>query len=102
LNTSKPAKTFLGTFEGQVLIGKLESSGFSGSQSEDLNSKFFKPLNPDWRYINAFMLNYTPKWIPNLSLGIGRSFLQYGKYVKPTFSGLLPIFSRGGLLFLWL
>ncbi len=92
LNTSKPAKTFLGTFEGQVLIGKLESSGFSGSQSEDLNSKFFKPLNPDWRYINAFMLNYTPKWIPNLSLGIGRSFLQYGKYVKPTFSGLLPMF----------
>jgi hypothetical protein len=92
LNTSKPAKTFLGHFEGQVLIGKLESSGFPGSQSEELNSNFFRPLNPDWRYINAFMLNYSPKWIPNLSLGIARSFLQYGEFVKSTFSGLFPMF----------
>ncbi len=92
LNTTKPAKTFLGHFEGQVLIGRLESSGFPGSQSEDLNTRFFKPLNPDWRYINAFMISYTPKWIPNLSLGMARSFLQYGEFVKPTFSGLLPMF----------
>jgi hypothetical protein len=92
LNTTKPAKTFLGHFEGQVLIGRLEPSGFPGSQSEELNSKFFSPLNPDWRYINAFMLSYTPKWIPNLSLGIARSFLQYGEFVKPTFSGLFPMF----------
>ncbi len=92
LNTTKPAKTFLGTFEGQVLIGRLESSGFSGSQSEKLNSKFFIPLNPDWRYINAFMLSYTPKWIPHLSLGMARSFLQYSEFLKPTFSGLLPMF----------
>ncbi len=92
LNTIKPAKTFLGTFEAQVLIGRLESSGFSGSQSEELNSIFFRPLNPDWRYINAFMLSYSPKWIPNLSLGIARSFLQYGEFVKPTFSGLFPMF----------
>jgi hypothetical protein len=92
LNTIKPAKTFLGHFEGQVLIGRLESSGFPGSQSEDFNSRFFKPLNPDWRYINAFMLSYTPKWIPNVSLGIARSFLQYGEFVKPTFSGLFPMF----------
>jgi hypothetical protein len=92
LNTIKPAKTFLGTFEGHVLIGRLESSGFPGSQSGKLNSIFFSPLNPDWRYINAFMLSYSPKWISNLSLGIARSFLQYGEFVKPTFSGLLPMF----------
>ncbi len=92
LNTSKPARTFLGHFEGQVLIGRLEPSGFPGSQSEDLNTRFFKPLNPDWRYINAFMISYTPKWFPNLSLGMARSFLQYGEFVEPTFSGLFPMF----------
>lgn len=92
LNTTKPAKTFLGAFEGQVLIGRLESSGFPGSQSAVLNSNYFKPLNPDWRYINAFMISYTPKWVPNLSLGMARSFLQYGEFVKPTFSGLFPMF----------
>jgi hypothetical protein len=92
LNTTKPAKTFIGSFEGQVLIGRLESSGFAGSQIEELNSIFFAPLNPDWRFINAFMLSYTPKWIPNLSLGMARSFLQYSEFVKPTFSGLFPMF----------
>ncbi len=92
LNTIKPAKTFLGNFEAQVLIGRLDPSGFPGSQSEDLNSRFFSPLNPDWRYINAFMINYTPKWIPNLSIGMARSFLQYSEFVKPTFAGLLPMF----------
>lgn len=92
LNTTKPAKTFIGSFEGQVLVGRLESSGFLGSQSEEMNSIYFYPLNPDWRYINAFMLSYTPKWIPNLSLGMARSFLQYSEFVKPTFSGLLPMF----------
>jgi hypothetical protein len=92
LNTTKPAKTFLGHFEGQVLIGRLESSGFPGSQSEDLNTRFFKPLNPDWRYINAFMISYTPKWIPNFSIGMARSFLQYSEFVKSTFSGIFPMF----------
>jgi hypothetical protein len=38
------------------------------------------------------MLSYTPKWIPNLSLGMARTFLQYGEFVKPTFSGLFPMF----------
>lgn len=92
LNTNKPAKTFLGHFEGQLLIGRLESSGFQGTQSEQMNSKFFWPLNPDWRYINAFMISYTPKWIPSLSLGMARSFLQYSEFVKPTFAGLFPMF----------
>ncbi len=92
LNTTKPAMTLLGHFEGQVLIGRLESSGFPGSQFQGLNEMFFRPLNPDWRYINAFMISYSPKWIPNLSLGMARSFLQYGEFVKPTFSGLFPMF----------
>jgi hypothetical protein len=38
------------------------------------------------------MISYTPKWIPNLSLGMARSFLQYGEFVEPTFSGLFPMF----------
>ena len=92
LNTSRPAKTFLGSFEAQVLIGRLESSGISGSQSEEMNSRFFRPLNPDWRYINAFMISYSPKWIPNFSIGMARSFLQYGEFLEPTFSGLFPMF----------
>jgi hypothetical protein len=92
LNTNKPAKTFLGHFEGQVLIGQLESSGFKASQIEELNNVYFDTLNPDWRYINAFIISYTPKWIPNFSFGIARSFLQYSEFLKPTFTGFFPMF----------
>src|SRR5690554_2792976 len=37
LNTTRPAKTFLGSFEGQLLIGRLEPSGFEPSQHPELN-----------------------------------------------------------------
>ena len=91
LNTSKPAKTFLGSFEGQVLIGRLESSGLAPIQNEDLNSNFFAPLNPDWRYLNGLMLSYTPKWVPTLSLGFTRTYQYYNAERPNDLTGWLPI-----------
>ncbi len=91
LNTTKPAKTFLGSFEGQVLIGRLVSSGQSPTQNEDLNTNFFVPLNPDWRYLNALMLSYTPKWIPSLSLGYTRTYQYYNAERPNDLKGWLPI-----------
>ncbi len=90
LNTTKPAKTFLGSFEGQVLIGRLVSSGQSPTQNEDLNTNFFVPLNPDWRYLNALMLSYTPKWIPSLSLGYTRTYQYYNAERPKDLKGWLP------------
>jgi hypothetical protein len=91
LNTSKPAKTFLGAFEGQVLIGRLESSGKSPSQNDELNASFFSPLNMDWRYLNGLMLSYTPKWVPTLSLGYTRTFQYYNAERPNDLTGWLPI-----------
>uniref|UniRef100_UPI00404B8757 capsule assembly Wzi family protein n=1 Tax=Flavobacterium sp. TaxID=239 RepID=UPI00404B8757 len=66
LNTSKPAKTFLGSFEGQLIIGKLEN---------------FAPLvrdgKEDWRYLNGITFSYQPKWLPGLFFGASRVFQQY-------------------------
>jgi hypothetical protein len=92
LNTSKPAKTFLGQFEGQVLIGRLESSNQTPTQIDDLNSTFFSPLNPDWRYLNALMLSYTPRWIPSLTVGYTRSYQYYNESRPDDLEGWLPIF----------
>ena len=91
LNTSKPAQTFLGHFEGQVLIGRLESSGQDPTQSEDLNAVYFSELNTDWRYLNGLMLSYSPKWIPKLSLGYTRTYQYYNSERPNDLNGWLPI-----------
>lgn len=91
LNTTKPAKTFLGTFEGQVLIGRLESSGLAPTQKEKLNISFFSPLKTDWRYLNALMLSYTPKLIPTLSFGYIRTYQYYNQERPNDLKGWLPI-----------
>jgi len=91
LNTRKPAKTFLGHFEGQLLIGRLESSNQVPSQNDALNSRFFSPLNSDWRYLNGLLLSYSPKWIPGLSFGYARTYQYYNSERPKDLKGWLPV-----------
>ncbi len=91
LNTTKPTKTYLGSFEGQLLIGRLESSGQSPTQIDELNSGYFSPLNSDWRYLNALMLSFTPKWIPSLTVGYTRTYQYYNEARPDDLKGWLPI-----------
>ncbi len=80
LNTTKPIKTPIGSFEGQLIAGKTDSSGYTPN------------LNADWRYINAFMLSYNPKWIPGLFLGMVRSSMIYHEDMGSGFGSYLPVF----------
>ena len=81
LNTRKPARTFLGSFEGQLILGKLEN---------------FAPLirdgKEDWRYVNGITFSYQPKWIPGLFLGASRVFQQYSSFNNNTLAYYLPLF----------
>lgn len=81
LNTQKPAKTFLGSFEGQLIMGKLEN---------------FAPLlrdgKEDWRYVNGITFSFQPKWIPGLFLGASRVFQQYSSFNNQSFAYYFPIF----------
>ncbi len=74
LNTRKPVRSPIGSFEFQVIAGKLEGSGYS--YLEDV------PEYSDWRYLSAFALTYQPKWVPGLFLGLTRGFQSYRKDVK--------------------
>jgi hypothetical protein len=85
LNTRKPAKTFLGTFEGQLLVGRLEGSR--------IQSPISNLLRDDWRYLNAIMVSYSPKWTPGLFIGASRVFQQYNSLRGNTFSDYFPIFN---------
>jgi len=92
LNTTKPAKTFLGSFETQVIMGKLENSGFAPSQDQELNDKYFDPFTGDWRYLNAITFTYNPKWVQGLFLGFSRTFQQYDANRGNSFLDWFPIF----------
>lgn len=92
LRTRKPAKTFLGWFEGELISGKLNDSGFDAIQNSELNNEFFKPFTGDWRYVNGITLSYTPKWIPFISVGFSRTFQVYRNNMGNTFMDYFPIF----------
>jgi hypothetical protein len=93
LNTVRPIKTFIGSFEGQVIAGRLEGSGLPPLAITALpnGTNLYVPKNPDWRYFTGFNINYHPKWIPGLTLGLTRTFDAYAEYVKG-FSGYFPFF----------
>ncbi|MDP4292796.1 MAG: capsule assembly Wzi family protein, partial [Bacteroidota bacterium] len=78
LNTVRPIKTPIGSFEGQLIAGRLEVSGDSATR------------NSDWRYLNWLELSYQPRWIPGLFLGVNRSFISYGKNLK-SLNDYLPV-----------
>jgi hypothetical protein len=93
LNTRRPVKTFIGHFEGQIIIGRLENSNQAPSQNENFNNIYFVPFNGDWRYLNGMTISYQPKWLPGLFLGFSRTFQQYNQKRSSSFNDLLPILS---------
>lgn len=93
LNTIKPARTFLGNFEAQLLSGRIDDSGFAPSQHPNLNDEFFEPFSGDWKYVNALAITYNPKWIPGLFLGFNRTFQVYRQKMGNSFLDYFPVFS---------
>lgn len=91
-NTTKPAKTFLGNFEAQMIMGRLENSGLAPSQFDELNNRYFDPFTGDWRYLNAITFTYNPKWIKGFFFGISRTFQQYNASRGNSFLDWFPVF----------
>ncbi len=81
LNTQKPAQTFLGSFEGQLILGKLENL-----------TPFIRNGKEDWRYVNGITISYQPKWIPGFFFGASRVFQQYSSYNNSTWEYYFPVF----------
>ena len=81
LNTRKPAKTFFGSFEGQLILGKLENF-----------APFIRDGKEDWRYINGITFSYQPKWLPGFFFGASRVFQQYNSFNNNTWAYYFPIF----------
>ena len=89
-NTTKPLKTKIGNFEWQVISGRLESSGYlpAGSDRKHAGTKIYVPKinqmaeTDDWRYLQAYSVTYSPKWVPGLSMGFIRWVQMYAALVE--------------------
>jgi hypothetical protein len=83
LNSVRPIKTPIGSFEGQIIGGRLDGSGFAPPDTNRIwpntNVKLYIPKRDDWRYLNGMIISYNPKWVPGLFIGITRSFMIYHK-----------------------
>ena len=84
VNTTKPVKTPIGSFEGQLVGGRLKQSGFPPSRDEDLQhfEKYYVEKPEDDRYFSGLIVSYQPKWIPGLSLGYISTFISYMDYMS--------------------
>lgn len=92
LNTVRPVNTPVGSFEGQVIAGRLENSGFLPPEpNRTVGGRYlYEPKRDDWRYLSGIVLTYQPKWTPGLFLGFSRAFQMYGKDVERKVGDYLP------------
>jgi len=94
LNTVRPVKSVLGYFEGQIIFGRLDGTNYPPTAVTELadGTNLFASKDQSWRYFTGFNINYHPKWIPGLALGLTRTFDAYYHDVKG-FSGYVPFFT---------
>jgi hypothetical protein len=91
LHSTKPAKTFLGHFEGQYFVGRLDGSGLTHF-SDGAFPTISTPVDMDtWRYFTGLSVSYSPKWFSGLSLGLSRTFQIYRSDMGDNFRAYFPL-----------
>lgn len=92
LNTSKPIRTYIGSFEAQVVGGRLHKSGFPPSLLGDTATHAaYATTKPEgWRYFSGVTLNYQPRWVPGLFLGMSRTYTTNQKDMGSGWRYYLP------------
>lgn len=93
-NTRRPIKTAIGSFEGQLIAGRLENSGYGVLQPEwnYFGSSLYVAKPDQWRYLSGLAVTWQPRWVPGLFLGFTRSSQLYHNDLS-TFSDYVPFFS---------
>ena len=95
LNTTRPIKTYIGSFEAQIIGGRLENSGVNLKDQPNVlqaiqNELVTKPY--DWRYLSGIIVTYQPKWVPGLYVGLERVYASNGSKMGNSFADYFPIF----------
>lgn len=95
-NTTQPVTSSIGSFEWQLISGKLKGSGvLPDDTSRQFNGEpLYIPKQDGDRYLNGIILSWQPKWTKGLFLGFSRVFYQYASEVPSTFNGYLPVVGK--------
>lgn len=93
LNTRRPIRTGVGSFEGQLIAGRLTGSGFTPTPlgNPEHFDQYYVPKRDDWRYLSGLVFTYQPKWLPGLFVGMARSFVTYSGDLGGGLSAYLPL-----------
>lgn len=89
-NTTRPVKTPIGSFEWQLVSGKLIEDTILKREDKNLTTGYYNPVSysgdgydgpydpkQKWRYFNGLTITYQPKWVKGLFLGINRIGYAY-------------------------
>lgn len=95
LSSKKPLHTGIGSFEWQLIGGKLTSNNAYVYENNNLRNSTL-PL--DSRYLSAYVISYQPKWVPGLFLGMTRALQRYKKDIQLSAGSFLnqyiPVLSK--------
>lgn len=93
-NTLNPVKTPIGSFEGQIIAGKLDDSGFAPLTPDHyyFGTNLYIPKPNYGRYLTGIVIAWQPKWVPGLFLGFDRTAQIYRKDMSKI-GDYLPFFS---------
>ena len=99
LNTTRPVHTGVGSFEGQLVAGRLSNSGYTPTPLGNPYhyDEFYEAKPDDWRYFSGFIVSYQPKWLTGLSIGASRSFVVNGDDMGSGLGAVLPFFRSGNI-----
>lgn len=80
IHTLHPIKTDIGSFEGQIIFGKLENSGFENPDNERMRSIWAGGIaikDTSKRTIAGAIISWTPKWLTNFYIGMAMAGTSY-------------------------
>lgn len=86
VGTNKPLKTPIGHIEFKIIGAKLTSDNDLAYEN---NFNQPRNINNDWRYLNAYVFSWQPKWVKGLFLGMTRSLQQSGQQVQNQSKGFI-------------
>jgi hypothetical protein len=93
INSNRPIKTFVGSFQFQLQAGFLQKNSSQGYENKKLQTAI---INNGKRYYNSINISYQPKFINNVYFGLTRTFQNYTRlqssYTNSFVSNYLPVF----------
>ena len=103
-NTRRPIKTPIGSFEWQVVAGRLEDEFNQSEESYQLKTNkelFGNGVRLNWKYLNGVAFSFSPSFVKGVTVGLTRSFMTDGTNIENSAFGensvvrtYLPIFDK--------